>query len=102
MSVSVIWFAATVTVASRAVRQVDIRIQRERSAGEALGANACGEPHSSANALALAVTLSLKLMTTFEFTATLIAAFAGVVLMTVGAASIRSSVVKKKTMLDAI
>ena len=56
--------------------------------GEALCANVCGATgHSRANALALAVTLSLKLMTMFELTATLVAEFAGVVLVTVGAVS---------------
>ena len=46
--------------------------------GEEFCANGCGEPHKSANAPAPALTLSLKAMTTFESTATLLAEFAGV------------------------
>ena len=58
--------------------------------------------HSRANALAVAVTLSLKLMTTFELTATLVAEFAGVVLVTVGASSTGLAVVNEKAKSDAI
>ena len=61
-----------------------------------------GPPQSRANAPALAVTLSLKLMTTFELTATLVAEFTGVVLVTVGASSTGLAVVNEKTKLDAI
>src|SRR4051794_9661079 len=50
--------------------------------------------HSSVNELPLAVTGSLKLTTTFAFTATWSAPFAGDVLVTDGAAS---AVVKLKT-----
>jgi hypothetical protein len=57
--------------------------------GEPLTEKLCGVPagHSSVNELVVAVTGSLKLTTTFEFTATWSAASAGEVLVTVGAAS---------------
>jgi hypothetical protein len=66
--------------------------------------NDCGEPvgHCTLKALALAVTLSLKLITMLLSTATLVARLAGVVLSTVGAESVGPAVVKLKTKLDAI
>src|SRR5438067_3947022 len=64
--------------------------------GEPLTEKLSGVPvgHSSENELAVAVTGSLKFTTTFVFTATCVAASAGDVLVTVGAAS---AVVKEKT-----
>ena len=58
-------------------------------AGDAVCVNACGERagHSRLKALAEAVTLSLKLITMVELTATLVAPLAGVVLLTLGAVS---------------
>jgi hypothetical protein len=58
-------------------------------AGDAVCVNPFAEPagHSRLKTLAVAVTLSLKLMTTAELTGTLVAPDTGVVLVTVGAAS---------------
>src|SRR5580765_6295864 len=57
--------------------------------GDALCVNGCGEPvgHWRLNAVADAVTLSLKLITMVELKATLVAPLAGVVLLTKGAVS---------------
>ena len=58
-------------------------------AGDAVCVNVRGEPagHSRLKALAEAVTLSLKSITIVEFTETLFAPLAGVVLLTLGAGS---------------
>ena len=57
--------------------------------GEAPCTNVCDEPegHSMVKALGVAFTLSLKLTTIFELTATFVARSAGEVPVTVGAAS---------------
>jgi hypothetical protein len=72
--------------------------------GEALWLNACGDlaGHSRANAVALAVTLSLKFTTTFEFIGTWFAKLVGVVVLTLGAVSVGPAVVKEKEKSDAI
>src|SRR5437764_884484 len=79
----------TVTVHTVAEGSAEVGASVNELLGEALWVNVCGEPvgHSKVNALAVAVTVSLKLMTTFELTGTLLAPFPGVALVTVGAVS---------------
>src|SRR5262245_34805840 len=75
------------------------------TAGDALGTKACGVPagHSSANALPVALTLSLKLMTRGASSATVTSVLAGAVLATLGAASAGgATVVNGKLALPAI
>ena len=71
-------------------------------AGEAVCANDCGAPdgHSSANALAVALTLSLKLMTMAESTGTFDAPFAGVVAPTAGARVARRTCCRHREIVD--
>ncbi len=89
VSASVISVAVTVTVHVVLYGRSAAGVSVKTLAGEAVCANDCGAPdgHSSANALAVALTLSLKLMTMAESTGTLVAAFAGAVAPTVGALS---------------
>src|SRR5262245_36909702 len=81
--------AATVTVHVALYGSGETGVSVNELPGEALCENACGAPagHWSVNAPAAADTLSLKLMTMLESTATLVAVFAGVVLFTPGALS---------------
>src|SRR5262245_51800646 len=89
VSVSVICVAVTFTVQVVPGGRFEDGVRVMVVAGDALGLNAFGVPagHSSENALAVALTLSLKLMEIAEFTATFVAEFAGVVLDTLGAVS---------------
>ena len=91
-----IWFAITFTAHVVPWGRSAVGSSVIDEPGEPLTAKDCAEPvgHSSENELPLAVTDSLKLTTTFEFTATWSAASAGEVLVTDGAAS---EVVKLKT-----
>src|SRR5438105_14746653 len=95
-STSLIWFASTVTVQTVPWGRLLVGSSVIDEPGEPLTEKLSGVPvgHSIVNELPDAVTGSLKLTTTFVFTATWSAASAGEVLVTVGAAS---EVVKVKT-----
>ena len=72
-------------------------------AGDALCANPCGAPAGTRRErTALAVTLSLKVMTIGESTGTPVAPLAGVVLVTDGAVSLAEAVVNVKLKFAAI
>ena len=88
-SVSVICAAITFTVQVVPAGRFEDGVRVMVVAGDALWLNVFGVPtgHSSENALAVALTLSLKVTEIVEFTATFVAAEAGVVLMTEGALS---------------
>src|SRR5947207_447157 len=95
-STSLIWFAITFTaqVVPSGTSEVGSSVIDEP--GEPLTLKLFADPvgHSNVNELPLTVTDSLKLTTTFVFTATWSAPSAGEVLDTLGAAS---AVVKLKT-----
>src|SRR2546423_8728217 len=95
-STSLIWFAITFTVQIVASGRSLVGSSVIDEPGEPLTVKLFALPvgHSSVNELPLAVTGSLKLTTTFVLVATWVAASAGDVLVTVGAAS---EVVKLKT-----
>ena len=82
VSVSEIWSADTVTVQVVLYGSGEDGVSVKVVAGAALCPNDCGTPagHWIENAVELAVTLSLKLMTIGELTGTFGAPFAGVVL----------------------
>src|SRR6266480_8138496 len=88
-STSLIWFAITLTEQTVASGRSLVGSSVIDEPGEPLTEKLSGVPvgHSSVNELVVAVTGSLKLTTTFVFTATWSAASAGEVLVTVGAAS---------------
>ena len=102
MSVSEIWLAVTVTVQVVLYGSGEAGVSVNVLAGEALCANVCGAPPgtASANAPAVAVTLSLKLMTMVESTGTLVAAFAGVVPVTAGASSPGDAMRRHREIVD--
>src|SRR5947209_5203299 len=95
-STSLIWLAITLTVQIVASGRLLVGSSVIDEPGEPLTVKLSGVPvgHSSVNELVEAMTGSLKLTTTFVFTATWVAASAGDVLVTDGAAS---AVVKEKT-----
>src|SRR5213082_797786 len=95
-STSLIWFAMTFTAQTVPSGRSLVGSSVIDEPGEPLTAKLLGVPvgHSSVNELPLAVTGSLKLTTTFVFTATWSAPSAGDVVVTEGAAS---CVVKLKT-----
>src|SRR2546421_489385 len=95
-STSLIWFAITFTVQTVASGRSLVGSSVIDEPGEPLTVKLFAVPvgHSSVNELPDAVTGSLKLTTTFVLTATWVAASAGDVLVTDGAAS---AVVKLKT-----
>jgi hypothetical protein len=82
--------ASTATVQTTPAGSAELGVSVKLVAGEAESVNARGEPtgHSSANELVLALTLSLKLTVIVALVATPVAPLAGVVLVTVGAASV--------------
>src|SRR5947208_11868286 len=88
-STSLIPAARTVTVQTAPFGRFDVGSSVIVEPGEPLRVNDCAEPvgHSSVNELPLAVTGSLKLTTMFAFLATSVAPSAGVVVLTLGAAS---------------
>ena len=88
-SVSVTSVAVTLTAQVVPAGSGEIGVSVNAAAGDALCVNGCGEPvgHWRLNAVADAVTLSLKLMTMVELNATLVARLSGVVLLTKGAGS---------------
>src|SRR2546429_6994931 len=95
-STSLIWFAITFTEETVLSGRALVGSSVFDEPGEPLTEKLSGVPvgHSSVNELPDAVTGSLKLTTTFVFTATCVAASAGDVLVTDGAAS---AVVNEKT-----
>src|SRR5919202_6010136 len=88
-STSLIWFATTFTEQITPSGRLLVGSSVIDEPGEPLTAKLSGVPagHSSVKELVVAVTGSLKLTTTFVFTATWSAASAGEVVVTVGAAS---------------
>jgi len=100
VSVSEIWFAITETVQLVLGGRSDEGVSVNWVAGvpaPGLGVNDCGDPlgHSSENADAVAVTLSLKLMTTDALTGTFNAPLPGDVPVTDGAVSPAAAVVNE-------
>src|SRR6266516_7812204 len=95
-STSLIWFAITFTEQTVASGRLLVGSSVIVEPGEPHTEKLSGVPvgHSSVNELVVAVTGSLKLTTTFVFTATWSAPSAGEVLETLGAAS---CVVNEKT-----
>src|SRR5437016_2134690 len=95
-STSLIWFAITFTEQTVPSGRSLVGSSVIDEPGEPLTEKLSGVPvgHSSVNELPDAVTGSLKLTTTFVFTATWVAPSAGDVLVTEGAAS---AVVNEKT-----
>src|SRR6266516_4475596 len=95
-STSLIWFAITLTEQTVPSGRLLVGSSVTEEPGEPLTAKLSGVPlgHSSVNELVVAVTGSLKLTVTFVFVATWVAASAGEVLVTEGAAS---EVVNEKT-----
>src|SRR5262245_9862889 len=89
VSVSMTCVAVTFTVQVVSPARFEDGVRVMVVAGDALWVNAFGVPagHSSENALAVALTLSLKVTAIVEFTATFVAELAGVVLDTLGAVS---------------
>src|SRR5438552_3625421 len=88
-STSLIWFAITLTAQTVPSGRLLVGSSVIDEPGEPLTVNDSGVPvgHSSVNELPLAVTGSLKLTTTFVFFATSVTPSAGLVLLTLGAAS---------------
>src|SRR5207237_6174956 len=88
-STSLIWFAITFTEQIVPSGRLLVGSSVIEEPGEPLTEKLSGVPvgHSSVNELPLAVTGSLKLTTMFAFVATCVAASAGEVLETLGAAS---------------
>src|SRR5205823_12570884 len=88
-SVSLIWFAITFTEQTVPSGTLLVGSSVIEEPGEPLTLKLSGVPvgHSSVNELVVAVTGSLKLTTTFVFVATWVAASAGELLVTEGAAS---------------
>src|SRR2546426_8853134 len=95
-STSLIWFAITFTEQTVPSGRSLVGSSVIDEPGEPLTVKLSGVPvgHSSVNELPVAVTGSLKLTTTFTFTAWWVAPSAGDVLVTEGAAS---AVVNEKT-----
>src|SRR5918912_4392928 len=89
VSASLNWFAITLTEQTTPSGRLLVGSSVIDEPGEPLTAKLSGVPvgHSSVKELVVAVTGSLKLTTTFVFTATWSAASAGDVVVTVGAAS---------------
>src|SRR6266516_4929388 len=89
VSTSLIWFAITFTEQTVPPGRSLVGSSVIEEPGEPLTEKLFGVPvgHSSVNELPLAVTGSLKLTTMFVFTATWAAPAAGLVLLTLGAAS---------------
>src|SRR2546423_15046495 len=89
VSTSLIPAASTVTVQTSPFGRFEVGSSVIVEPGEPLTLNACALPvgHSSVNELPVAVTGSLKVTTTFVFSATWAAPSAGLVVVTVGAAS---------------
>ena len=90
MSTSLIPLASTVTVQVVAAGRSELGSSVIVEVPEPLTENACAEPlgHSSVNELALAFTGSLKVTVMSPLALTPVAAFAGLVLETVGALSV--------------
>src|ERR1043165_6656036 len=88
-STSLIWFAITVTEQIVPSGRLLVGSSVIDDVPEPLTPKLCGVPagQSSVNVLVIAFTASLKLTTTFVFTATWSAPLAGEVVVTVGAAS---------------
>src|SRR5215470_12949436 len=89
ISVSEICVAVTFTVQVVPAGRFEDGVRVTVVAGDALWVNVFGVPtgHSSENALAVALTLSLKVTEIVEFSGTFVAEFAGVMLDTLGAVS---------------
>src|SRR5262245_29998561 len=89
VSVSEICEAVTLTVQVVPAGRFEDGVRVMVVAGDALWVNVCGVPtgHSSDKALAVALTLSLKVTEIVEFTGTFVAPEVGVVLETEGALS---------------
>src|SRR4051812_10943175 len=89
VSTSMIWLAKTVTVQVVPEGRSATGSRVKLLAGDALSVNACGEPvgHWIEKELVVALTGSVKLMVMLELVATLVAPFAGVVVVTAGPAS---------------
>src|SRR5438046_7967065 len=100
VSVSVIWFACTVIVQTTPAGRFDVGVKVNDVAGDEVCENASGVPvgHSIENAVFVALTDSLKLMSMVVSRATSVAPSAGVVVLTLGAAS---CVVNEKLVFDA-
>ena len=89
VSVSVIWFACTVIVQTTPAGRFDVGVKVNDVAGDEVCEKGSGVPvgHSIENAVFVALTDSLKLMSMVVSRATSVAPSAGVVVLTLGAAS---------------